>query len=54
MVFQRPVLLRRSVWENLAFVLKGRGIGGEQADEMIRRALSPCSLSPVCAPFSGV
>ncbi len=30
MVFQRPVLLRRSVAANLQFALKVRGIGGRE------------------------
>ena len=45
MVFQRPVLLRRSVWENLAYVLRMRGIRGEAADDRIRQALSLCGIA---------
>ena len=41
MVFQRPVLLRRSVRANLAFALKGRGLGRTERrsriDEMLAR-----------------
>ncbi len=45
MVFQRPVLLRRSVRENLAYVLRMRGIRGEAADERIHEALSLCGIA---------
>ena len=45
MVFQRPVLLRRSVRENLAYVLRMRGIRGEEADARIREALSLCGIA---------
>ncbi len=45
MVFQRPALLRRSVWDNLAFVLKNRGIRGKVAEAMIRQALSLCGIA---------
>ncbi len=45
MVFQRPVLLRRSVRENLAYVLKNRGIRGEAAEAKIRQALSLCGMA---------
>ena len=45
MVFQRPVLLRRSVRENLAFVLRNRGVRGDRAEEMIRQALAMCGIA---------
>ena len=45
MVFQRPVLLRRSVWENLAYVLRLRGVRGAAADERIREALALCGIA---------
>ncbi len=45
MVFQRPVMLRRSVRENLAFVLRNRGIAGARAEEMIHQALAMCGIA---------
>ena len=45
MVFQRPVLLRRSVRENLLFVLRNRGIRGERAEDMVRQALAMCGIA---------
>ncbi len=44
MVFQRPVLLRRSVRDNLLFVLKGRNVRGEEARRLVARALKLCGL----------
>lgn len=44
MVFQRPVLLRRSVLANLKFALSVRGLRGAQRAEKIRSALSSAGL----------
>ncbi|MHC5654140.1 ABC transporter ATP-binding protein [Stappia sp. ICDLI1TA098] len=45
MVFQRPVMLRRSVMANLAFALAVRGIRGRERAERIRQALEQANLS---------
>ena len=46
MVFQKPVLLRRTVRENLTFVLKARGVAGARArDEQVEAALLRCGLA---------
>lgn len=45
MVFQKPVLLRRSVAANLAFALKVRGLRGRVAAARIDEALTTARLS---------
>jgi tungstate transport system ATP-binding protein len=45
MVFQRPVMLRRSVRANLKFALSTRGIRGRAASERIERALVEADLA---------
>ena len=44
MVFQRPVLLRRSVRDNLLFVLKGHGVRADEAHSRAMEALKICGL----------
>lgn len=44
MVFQRPVLLRRSVMANLKFALSVRGLRGRERAEKIRAALADAGL----------
>jgi tungstate transport system ATP-binding protein len=44
MVFQRPVLLRRSVFANMKFALTVRGQRGNQRAEKIRAALADAGL----------
>ncbi len=44
MVFQKPVLLRRSVRENLVYVLKSRGARGEYLRRRVSRVLARCQL----------
>ena len=46
MVFQRPVLLRRSVLSNIMFVLAARGVPRRQRAELARRALARSRLEP--------
>ncbi|WFE90982.1 ATP-binding cassette domain-containing protein [Roseibium porphyridii] len=45
MVFQRPVLLRRSVFANLKFALSVRGLNGRIRSEKIEQALAIAGLS---------
>ncbi|MFK7945222.1 MAG: phosphate ABC transporter ATP-binding protein [Paracoccaceae bacterium] len=45
MVFQRPVLLRRSVAANLRFALRARGIGGAEARSRMDEALTRARLT---------
>lgn len=45
MVFQRPVLLRRSVRANLRFALTARGIGGREARARVEEALERARLT---------
>ena len=45
MVFQRPVLLRRSARSNLAFALKARGIDGEARRARIEEVLGQTGLA---------
>ncbi|MDP6708642.1 MAG: ATP-binding cassette domain-containing protein [Alphaproteobacteria bacterium] len=45
MVFQRPVLLRRSARANLAFALKARGVAGADAHARIDAALRQTGLA---------
>jgi len=44
MVFQRPVLLRRSVMANLKFALSVRGLRGRESAERVRTALAEAGL----------
>ncbi len=44
MVFQKPVLLRRTVRENLAYVLKSRGIRGADMRARVDRVMVRCQL----------
>jgi tungstate transport system ATP-binding protein len=45
MVFQRPVLLRRSVRANLAFALKGRGLGAAERRARVDEVLDRTGLA---------
>jgi tungstate transport system ATP-binding protein len=45
MVFQRPVMLRRSVFANLAFALGVRGLRGAERSRRIEEALETARLS---------
>jgi tungstate transport system ATP-binding protein len=45
MVFQRPVMLRRTVAGNVAFALKLRGLGGGQRRRRIEETLASTGLS---------
>lgn len=45
MVFQRPVMLRRSVWQNLAFAANARGIDKRQRDTRIEELLELSRLT---------
>ena len=45
MVFQRPVLLRRSVLANLKFALSVRGLRGKERASRIEKALASAGLS---------
>ena len=45
MVFQRPVLLRRSVRSNLKFALHVRGKKGRERDSLINRSLAAAGLT---------
>ena len=45
MVFQRPVLLRRSVAANIAYPLRLRGIGARERAERVGEALARAGLS---------
>ncbi|MEO5763927.1 MAG: ATP-binding cassette domain-containing protein [Casimicrobiaceae bacterium] len=49
MVFQRPVLLRRSASANIGYALGLAGIGGVAADRRIVAALTEVDLLPVAA-----
>lgn len=44
LVFQRPVLLRRSVRANVAFALSARGIWGSEAGDRVDKALKEARL----------
>ncbi len=44
MIFQRPVLLKRSVIDNVAFALVARGVAETAAKETARRVLAACGL----------
>ena len=45
MVFQKPVLLRRSVRDNLLYVLKSRGERGEKARIRVQRVMERCGIA---------
>ena len=47
MVFQRPVLLRRSVRGNLRFALAARGVRGAEAKARVEEALARARLTPL-------
>lgn len=45
MVFQRPVMLRRTVWENMDYALKMRDVPKQRRPELIGEALGHIGLS---------
>jgi tungstate transport system ATP-binding protein len=45
MVFQKPVLLRRSVAANIAYVLRVRGVAGQTRAERLRQTLTLAQLT---------
>ena len=45
MVFQKPVMLRRSVLSNLRFALAVRGIGGQERTRRVEKALDDARLT---------
>src|SRR5258707_7565807 len=45
MVFQRPVLLRRSAQDNVAYALKLAGVGEPQRSALVREALESVGLA---------
>ena len=45
MVFQRPVMLRRSAQDNVAYALKIAGVGEPQRSALVREALESVGLS---------
>jgi len=47
MVFQRPVLLRRSVAANLRYALKIKGVGGDEVRARTDRWLTHAGLAPL-------
>jgi len=49
MVFQRPVLLRRSAYENVRYALDLAGVRGNEADERIAEALDEVGLLALSA-----
>jgi tungstate transport system ATP-binding protein len=49
MVFQRPVMLRRSAAENIRYALELAGISGSDADARIAEALDEVGLSALAA-----
>jgi tungstate transport system ATP-binding protein len=46
-VFQRPVMLRRTVVANVAFALASRGLGRAERDARIAQALERTALTPL-------
>jgi tungstate transport system ATP-binding protein len=54
MVFQRPVLLRRSVAANIDYPLRLRGISKQQRDARIEQALHLTGLSPLRKRYARV
>ncbi len=51
-VFQRPVMLRRSVLENILFPLTLAGIGAREARERARAELDLVGLGPIADAFA--
>ena len=49
MVFQRPVLLRRSAYENVRYALDLAGVRGDEADDRIAEALDEVGLLALSA-----
>jgi tungstate transport system ATP-binding protein len=47
MVFQRPVMLRRSALANVRYALEARGIRGTEADQRAREALERVGLASI-------
>lgn len=45
LVFQRPVMLRRSAMENIAYGLQVLGVGAEEAEQRAQQALSDVGLA---------
>lgn len=45
MIFQKPPLLRRSALENVAYVLRTRGVSAENAERISLQALERCGLA---------
>jgi tungstate transport system ATP-binding protein len=45
MIFQRPVLLKRSVIDNVVFPLRARGIPQSNANEIAARVLTACGVA---------
>ena len=49
MVFQRPVLLRRSAYENIRYALELAGVRGDEVDDRIAEALDEVGLLALSA-----
>jgi tungstate transport system ATP-binding protein len=45
MLFQKPVLLRRSALENVAFAVRARGMSASDADQVSLQTLNRCGLT---------
>jgi len=54
MVFQRPVLLRRSVTANIAYALKLRGVPKDERAARVRQVLEMTGLMPLSDRFARV
>ncbi len=54
MVFQRPVLLRRSVAANVAYALRLRGVCRNERPDRIRQALEMAGLLPLAGRYARV
>jgi tungstate transport system ATP-binding protein len=52
MVFQRPVLLRRSVAANLAYPLRLLGLGREEREQRVAEALAMAGLTPLADRYA--
>ncbi|MGH8575904.1 MAG: ATP-binding cassette domain-containing protein [Gammaproteobacteria bacterium] len=52
MVFQRPVLLRRSVAGNLAYPLRLLGLGREERERRVAEALAMAGLTPLADRYA--
>lgn len=52
MLFQKPPLLRRSVLENLTFVLQNRGMNASQAQEVSLQTLTRCGLAALSQRYA--